>query len=378
MAEIIDSKTILKRPGRYLAWPTVTKTPEGELIVAFSGDRETHTCPYGKTQLIRSIDGGDTWSDPETVNDTPLDDRDVGIVALADGTLLLRWFTVYCHPEHRRHESPHWSEHVAKIKPEKVERWVGPTNYDPASGRRGHWMRRSTDNGATWEEPFRVVGSSPKPPIELRDGRLLMIGNDGYEKQNRSSLVVVEESDDKGKTWNVAARLSMFLNDADDGYVCEPHLVETTPGNVVALARVQYPNSKKGTIPQRLHQADSTDGGKTWTEWRKTPMVGYPPHLLKLHDGRILATYGHRYEPFGQRACLSGDGGKTWNFKDEIILRDDAPNRDLGYPASEKLEDGTILTVYYQREKRNEKPCIMATRWRPGRPTWTSIGNSVS
>ena len=43
--------------------------------------------------MVRSIDGGKTWSQPETINNTPLDDRDAGILVLKDGTILVTWFT---------------------------------------------------------------------------------------------------------------------------------------------------------------------------------------------------------------------------------------------------------------------------------------------
>ena len=76
-----------------------------------------------------------------------------------------------------------------------------------------------------------------------------------------------------------------------------------------------------------------------------------------------MATYGIRTTPYGQRACLSHDGGITWDVGNEIVLRDDAPNGDLGYPATVEIEPGELLTVYYQAEENGEKPCIMATRW---------------
>ncbi|MFP3897195.1 MAG: exo-alpha-sialidase, partial [Anaerolineales bacterium] len=66
------------------------------------------------------------------------------------------------------------------------------------------------------------------------------------------------------------------------------------------------------------------------------------------------------------RACLSADGGEHWGYDHEIILRDDAPSGDLGYPASVQLDDGTLLTVYYQQERPGEQTCLMMTRWRLG------------
>ena len=92
--------------------------------------------------------------------------------------------------------------------------------------------------------------------------------------------------------------------------------------------------------------------------------MGKPPHLLRLADGRLLVTYGYRHEPYGERACLSHDGGRTWDYAHELILRDDAPTGDLGYPATTQLDDGTLLTVYYQQERAGEMTCLMTTHWR--------------
>ena len=143
----------------------------------------------------------------------------------------------------------------------------------------------------------------------------------------------------------------------------EPHLVESEPGRIVAFARSEtHPSTD--AVPRYHSQADSADGGRTWTGWRKTPVQGKPPHLIKLRDGRLLVTYGRRVPPYGQRACVSADGGETWDVDHEIILRDDAPNEDLGYPATAQLDDGSLYTVYYQIDRAGEKPSLMGTHWR--------------
>ena len=56
-------------------------------------------------------------------------------------------------------------------------------------------------------------------------------------------------------------------------------------------------------------------------------MWGYPAHLIKLRDGRILSTCGYCREPGDVRAALSSDGGMTWDMDRMVVLRDDG-----GYP----------------------------------------------
>ena len=91
-----------------------------------------------------------------------------------------------------------------------------------------------------------------------------------------------------------------------------------------------------------------------------------------MKNGWLLAVYGRRIPPYGERACISRDGGKTWDVENEIELKG-YPNivgmrkwdalRDLGYPSSVQLDDGSIWTVYYQLDKPGEKPCLMGTHW---------------
>src|SRR5258708_5246049 len=100
-ATIISNDTVCKEAGRYIGWPTITKTRDGELLVVFSGDRDAHICPWGKTQMVRSHDNGQTWSQPETITNSPLDDRDAGIIQTKSGALLVSWFTstAFMYPE---------------------------------------------------------------------------------------------------------------------------------------------------------------------------------------------------------------------------------------------------------------------------------------
>ena len=47
-----------------------------------------------------------------------------------------------------------------------------------------------------------------------------------------------------------------------------------------------------------------------------------------------------------------------------VILRDDGPDGDLGYPATCELDDGTLMTVYYQKQHPGENCSILYTRWK--------------
>lgn len=343
-AEIIKTKVICKQSDRYIGWPSITKTHSGELLVVFSGNRDAHVCPYGITQMIRSTDNGKTWSVPETINNTPLDDRDAGILETENGSLLVSWFTSLAFDTKKYYDrNPSWLRHAEKLGPETKKYWIG------------NWTRRSVDGGQSWEEPVKQMVSAPHGPIELSDGRLLYVGT-AYK--NDEKVIGVEQSIDDGQSWELISNIP--LNSEDQiSYAHEPHVVELKDGKLVTMIRYQ-PKDRDQSF---LRQSESLDGGKTWSTSYKTNIWGYPPHLIQLKNGWILNSYGVRREPYGEMACISKDGGKTWETEKQIMIHP-AINSDLGYPASIQLEDGSILTVYYQIDKEGEKTSLMSTHWR--------------
>jgi len=72
-------------------------------------------------------------------------------------------------------------------------------------------------------------------------------------------------------------------------------------------------------------------------------------------------TYGYRKGHYGQRAMICRDGGQSWEY--DLILRDDGPGHDLGYPSSVELADGSVFTVYYQQDRVGGQCALLWTRW---------------
>jgi sialidase-1 len=123
----------------------------------------------------------------------------------------------------------------------------------------------------------------------------------------------------------------------------EPCLARLAGGRLIAHLRA----SSNGGY---LWQVTSDDGGLTWCKPWQTPMWGFPAHVVQVADGRVLSVYGYRREPFGIRACLSNDGGDTWDMEHELIIRADLPTRVIGYPTAIALADGTVFTVYWTED----------------------------
>jgi len=344
-ATIISTKVICKQPDRYIGWPTIIRTRMNELLVVFSGDREGHVCPWGKTQMIRSQDNGESWSSVSTVSNTPLDDRDAGIVETQDGTLLVFHFSDVGFDQwpcslYSKQTYDSWRRHSGKLDAAIRKQWLGP------------WVRRSVTNGHTWEGYSNTIVSCSHGATQLADGRILMAG---HPLNQRGEALTVVESCDDGLTWHI---LTMMPHPTIEGGFGEVNILEYESNRLIALMRHQHPDISK----RYLWQSTSSDGGRTWCEAVKTGMLGYPPHMVALQNGWIVVVYGLRIDKQGIWACLSRDAGMTWDVDTGMCISK-APNGDLGYPASVQLEDGSIYTVFYQVDTPGEKPCLMATHW---------------
>ena len=340
-AEIIWTHPI--RKAEYIGWPTVMRRRSGELIASYSGNREGHVCPYGREELIRSFDGGETWTPkPEIFHNSIIDDRDCGITELANGDLLATWFSSTCfmgtHPKA-----------YAKLPKALVDE------------ARGFWTRRSVDGGKTWEPPVPHQSSSPHGAIQLKDGRLIIAGcafrrHDVWNRKHcpdPETSLMIEESTDNGRSWHVLAKVALQAPYNAKEHGIEPYPVETDDGRLIVFCRTMLPH---------MTQVVSKDGGRTWSQMSETPLAGYPPHFLKLKSGKLLCTYVRR-TTLHEMVTVSDDQGRTWDVANEIFLSK-GYDIDMGYPSTVENDDGTLLTVYYQKEKPSEPPCLMATKWR--------------
>lgn len=346
-AKGLSTKVISHQPEVYCGWPTLIRRANGQLIVVWSGGREGHVCPFGRVDWMVSNDDGETWSWPRTLLDSATDDRDAGIVETAQGSLLVTTFT-----------SQAWESVLDRAKdwsPEKLQRWqaVEQRLSDEAREKElGTWMIRSTDGGLSWSSRYRIPVDAPHGPIQLRDGRLLYAGVALWENPRR---VGVAQSSDDGVSWDWLADLPVREGDASEHYH-ELHAVEAADGRIVLQIRNHNPQSKHETL-----QSHSDDGGKTWATPYSIGVWGYPSHLMRLNDQRLLMTYGYRRDPVGNQARVSDDGGRTWS--EPITISDDATSTDLGYPSTVQLDDGSLLTVWYERLQNSPNAVLRQAHW---------------
>ena len=220
----------------------------------------------------------------------------------------------------------------------------------------------STDRGHHWEGPFRLP-SFGQPGIAARtdyvvngpDDCMLFLTAAKADRPRRPAAL--RRTIDGGKTWRFVSWIGP-----------EPHGFAIMPATV----RV---GSRELLTAIRRHEGDrhwietyrSRDDGASWSlDEVPAPDLGEgnPASLIRLRDGRLCLTYGHRAPPFSIRARLSRDKGHHWDA--EIVLRGDGGGRDMGYPRSVQRPDGKVVTVYYFWDRKTgPERYIAATIWDP-------------
>jgi hypothetical protein len=177
------------------------------------------------------------------------------------------------------------------------------------------------------------------------------------ESDGQQGRVICVRTTDGGRTW----RLVSFVGPepAVGQKAIMPSSVRLDDRTILTAVRL------KGSID--LYR--SGDNGASWS-FVGTPVPdtgahnGNPPSLARLKDGRLALTYGYRSAPYGIRARLSADAGRSWGA--EIMLRQDGGAWDLGYTRTVQRPDGMLVTIYYFNDKPDQERYIAATIWHPG------------
>lgn len=339
----IKDVIIYEDQGFYSTFPSIVVRKDGEIVCAFrrAPNRNalwgtsgyTHTDPNSYLVLVRSNDGGLTWTkNPELIFAHPLGgSQDPCMVQLKDGSIVCTSYG--------------W----ALVPPEGFDK-LKDTGHLGAFYFLGGFTLRSDDGAKTWKGPFvpiSIPGNTAKDALnnpcpafnrgamtQGKDGRLYwaVAGRDGGAGPTQVHLMI---SSDRGETWAYSCPIAK-----DDKITFnETSMIETKKGDLVAFIRTADFND-------HLVLARSTDGGKSF-KWEDGGVVGHPYYATHLKDGRVLLVYGYRHEPFGVRARILDADCTNVAAAPEFVIRDDGGSVDLGYPWAAQLSDGRILVAYY-------------------------------
>ncbi len=328
----------------YSAFPSIVRRRGGELIVAFRraperrwlGEKNvSHTDANSYLVLVRSRNDGQTWSPtPELIYAHPFGgSQDPCMLQLRDGTLVCTSYG--------------WT----LLNADYAARMTNASLQD-SFGFLGGYVLRSKDAGHSWQGPWLPPHISSDPTTDIfgqpvpaynrgamcegKDGRLYWVvaASTGPKPWRSETHLLI--SSDQGESWKYSSPV------ATDSKVQfnETSLYETPKGDLVAFLRTENFNDHTAI-------ARSTDHGKSFQPWQDAGWQGHPHYALRLPDRRVLLVYGYRHAPFGIRARVLDAECTNFATAEEIVLRDDGGNGDLGYPWATLISKHQALVVYY-------------------------------
>ncbi len=344
----VDARHVIvyHEPGRFGGWPANNGIWSwgDEILVGFNqayyqSKVSDHSIDREKPSyavLARSLDGGETW----TVENPDHFVGDGGKAVPLNGGIQ------FSHPDFvLRCGGDQFFQSYDRGKT-----WQGPCEF-PDFGTQKLTSRTDYLVGGDNDALIFISAEEPRAQSKLADRAFCVRAIDG------------------GKSFQ-------FLSWISDSIIVRsvmPSTVRLSENHLVTAMRRRHDKpfpDKPAFVRNWIDVHRSLDDGRSWQylgEVAETDMGkhnGNPPSMVRLKDGRLCVTYGYRAVPYGIRAKISADDGKTWSR--EINLRDDARTWDIGYTRSVQRSDGKIVTIYYYTSPTHIEQHIEASIWDPG------------
>lgn len=352
-AQVLRHVPVYAVPGRFGGWPANHGAWAwgNELLVGFSAGEyqnlgERHNINRERPEehlLARSLDGGETWAIENPAR---------------QGVLVPQGASLHGVPPPGVREAP-WkpfSGGVDFTHPD-FAMTLRMTNVNLGGSR----FYCSTNRGHAWLGPFSLplfgqLGISARTDYLVNGPKEMQLFLTASKPDGHEGRPLCARTEDGGRSW----RFVSWIDENPDGYSIMPSTIRL--GERELLTAVRRRNETNAWI----ETFRSADNGSTWrrdTVPAPSLGTGNAPSMIRLRDGRVCLTYGHRAPLFGMRARVSVDGGRSW--QPEIHLRDDGGGTDIGYPRNLQRADGKVVTIYYFHTKPDGDRSIQATIWDP-------------
>ena len=335
--------TVFRDESIYASHASVCQAKNGDILVTFrQAPLEpvfAHVHPKATAGLMRSTDMGETW-DPAT-RITVLDPgdemnlNDPALTTLSDGTLII---TAFILPAPYASSKDKWGDSAKPVR---------GTDYLYVPHEQKIILRRSFDNGHTWDGPYTIETNYYKSGfvstfasvVELSDGSIILPVNEKSPEEGKHVASIIR-STDQGKTWepySLITKLDDSLG-ATMGFGL-PSIAAYDDNHLLAAG---WTIAESGTLV-----TSSEDGGKNWSQFEPIDTKGSCMHLCIAKSGTVVMSYGYRHVPYGIHVLPSYDKGKTWDTANAAALRSDGAMRDVGYPWTIQMSDGRFFCAYY-------------------------------
>jgi hypothetical protein len=300
-AEIRDVLGPIEAHGE--APPKLSYAPDGGLYAAYTvgkvipGER----FPKSALRLVKSTDGGHTWSEPVTVTNGAVFGSHSfhGLHVAKNGTVYVSWLGK--------------KDRDSTDKPKPMSMPIPPAAGGEHSAHEvsGAWIARSADGGKTWSSPIRVDSGEACPccrtsVVSTKDGTLYMAWRHVYPGNIRD--VVVAKSTDDGNTWSTPV-----LVHADNWkFDACPHAGPAIALDDEGRLHIAWWTGKEGSAG--VYYAHSTDGARTFSEPIAMGIAQFsrPAHVqLALSSrNRVIVAWDDGTKKVSQVMMrISNDGG---------------------------------------------------------------------
>ena len=351
---VIKHVKVYAEPGRFGGWPANHGAWSwgDEMLVGFSAGYHQdlgpnrHAIDRDRPEehlLARTLDGGETWT-----IENPAE----------QGALIPVGEALHGTTPPGLQEKP-WQECPGGIDFTHPDFALTVRMTDANAGPARFYY--SLDRGRSWQGPFRLPlfdqqGIAARTDYIVNGPGDCLLFLTAAKQNGREGRPLCVRTTDGGKTWSFAS----WIGPEPAGYAIMPSTVRLGQSELLTAIRA------RDVARSWIETYRSLDFGRNW-QLDGTPVpdtgAGNPASMIRLRDGRVCLTYGYRAAPYGIRARLSGDGGRTW--QEEIHLRDDGGGRDVGYPRSLQRADGKVVSVYYFHDTPAGNRYIAATIWDP-------------
>ena len=226
----------------------------------------------------------------------------------------------------------------------------------------------SHDHGATWSDAFPVALEAGmmvrNRPLVLHDGSYLLpvYLEDGADTESvgPKSTSRFLRFDPKTREWTALGEIRSAKGNI------QPAVVEVAPNHLIAYAR--RGGDYGPTTDGWMVRAESTDGGRTWTEGKDSafPNPNSAVDFLKLQSGALLLVYNdHMFKRTPLMLALSDDRDKTYPIKRALATGENS----YAYPIALQARDGRIHLIYTQDARKVITHAVVTEEWiRAGTP----------
>jgi len=317
----------INRKYTWLREALLRRLPDGSLCCVFftggSGDGDIQNV----VAALRSDDDGDTWTEVEILVSLPEQSAWAPSMITHNNRTHIFWCSSSDHYRYfKKNHILSTGDDGRNFTNDRLleEDWITERGIDIRHGtllRDGRILLPFS-----WHEPVRDfnINDSVCAEDEKRFGNF-----QGITAMNNIYCVGVLETDDSfssfapyGKIYNTIERPFSQIKSVP---LFEPAVAELSNGDLALLIR--------GDGTNRLWRADSSDGGRTWSEAYKTdiPNPGSKPRIINLSDGRIILfsnpsekdysdikAHGHKYRT-PLEMWVSDDDMNSWYIKETLV-----------------------------------------------------------